>query len=92
MYLCRQIAHNNKMTMETTSTVKSQPGVFVVDFEDISMARDIRKAISMLRGVTKVRLPRRKRLTGYEQARLDVEEGRICSYNSLDDFIKEIEN
>ena len=78
--------------METTSTVKSQPGVFVVNFEDISMARDIRKAISMLRGVTKVRLPRRKRLTGYEQARLDVEEGRICSYNSLDDFIKEIEN
>lgn len=78
--------------METTSTVKSQPGVFVVSFEDISMARDIRKAISMLRGVTKVRLPRRKRLTGYEQARLDVEEGRICSYNSLDDFIKEIEN
>ena len=33
-----------------------------------------------------------KRLTGYEQARLDVEQGRICRYDSLDDFIKEIEN
>ncbi len=64
----------------------------MVDFEDISMLRDIKKAISMVRGVTKVSVPRSKRLTGYEQARLDVEQGRICRYDSLDDFIKEIES
>lgn len=78
--------------MEAISAQTPQPGVFVVNFEDISMARDIKRAISMLRGVTKVCTPRRKKLTGYEQARLDVQEGRICSYDSLDDFIKEIEN
>lgn len=78
--------------METTMKKMPQPGVFMVNFEDMSMARDIKKAISMVRGVTKIRLPRRKQLTGYEQARLDVKEGRICSYDSLDDFIKEIEN
>ena len=75
-----------------TVTAPTQPGRLTVDFEDISMLRDIKKAISMVRGVTKVSVPRSKRLTGYEQARLDVEQGRICRYDSLDDFIKEIEN
>lgn len=42
-------------------------------------------------GVLNVSIPSRKKLTGYEQTRLDVEEGRICSYDSLDDFIKEID-
>ena len=78
----------NTMTMPTTM----RPSTLSVEIEDESMIRDIKKAISMVRGVTKVRMPRRKRLTGYEQARLDVEDGRICSYDSLDDFIKEIEN
>ena len=78
----------NTMTMPTTM----RPSTLSVDIEDVSMIRDIKKAISMVRGVTKVSVPRRKRLTGYEQARRDVEEGRICSYDSLDDFIKEIEN
>lgn len=63
-----------------------------VSVEDVSMLDQICQAISLLRGVTKVTVPRRKRLTGYEQARLDVAEGRICRYNSLDDFIEEIEN
>ena len=78
--------------MSTTSIIPTKPGQLTVDFEDISMLRDIRKAISMVRGVTKVRISRRKRLTGYEQARQDVEQGRICKYDSLDDFINEIEN
>lgn len=30
--------------------------------------------------------------SGCEQARLDVKEGRVLSYDSLDDFINEIEN
>ncbi|MCR5710839.1 MAG: hypothetical protein K6G46_00070 [Prevotella sp.] len=78
--------------MATMTAIPTQPGRLTVDFEDISMLRDIKKAISMLRGVTKVSVPHSKRLTGYEIARRDVEQGRICKYDSLDDFIKEIEN
>jgi len=78
--------------MNTTKATYPQSGVLTVNFKDVSMLKDIKKAISMVRGVTKVSVPRRKRLTGYEQARLDVKEGRVCSYDSLDDFIKEIEN
>ncbi len=78
--------------MATTTITPTQSGRLIVDFEDIRMLRDIKKAISMVRGVTKVSIPYSKRLSGYEQARRDVEQGRVCKYDSLDDFIKEIEN
>jgi hypothetical protein len=87
----QKVKNGSNMNMMTTPTTM-RPSTLTVDIEDVSMMRDIKKAISMVRGVKKVSMPRRKRLTGYEQARLDVEEGRICSYDSLDDFIKEIEN
>ena len=77
--------------MANVVTTPSQ-GQILVNIEDMSMLKDIKQASSMVRGVTKISMPRRKRLTGYEQARRDVEQGRVCSYDSLDDFIKEIEN
>jgi len=52
--------------------------------------RDIKKAISMLRGVGKVTVPRRKRLTGYEEAMRDLEQGRVYDYDTFEDLLKEI--
>lgn len=78
--------------MATMTNIPSPPYRLLVDFEDFGMVKDIKKAISMVRGVTKVSIQRQKRLTGIEQARQDVEMGRICKYDSLDDFINEIEN
>ena len=66
-------------------------GILNVTYSDEAMLKDIKKAISMVKGVVSVSIPRRKKLSGYEQARLDVQEGRVLSYDSLDDFIKEIE-
>lgn len=77
--------------MPTTVSVP-HGGILNVTYSDEAMLKDIRKAISMVKGVVRVSMPRRKRLTGYEQARLDVKEGRVLSYDSLDDFIKEIEH
>lgn len=51
------------MATLTQATPALHPGVFMVNFEDISMARDIKKAISMVRGVTKVCKPRTKRIS-----------------------------
>jgi len=45
-----------------TSTIPTQPGRLTVDVEDISMLRDIKKAISKLKGVTKVKAQRPKSL------------------------------
>ena len=73
--------------METTAT--PVPAQLIVNVEDISMVKDLKKAIRMLRGVMKVSMPRRKRLTGYEEAMRDVEEGRVYEAESVDDmFIK----
>jgi hypothetical protein len=86
-------SYKTRKDMEATTTKHAtQPGEFTVRISDISQFRHFKKAISMMRGVEQVKLPRRKQLTGYEQARRDVAEGRILSYDSLDDFIREIEN
>ena len=66
-------------------------GQILVDIEDMSMLKDIKKAISMLRGVTKVTIPRRKRMSSYERSLRDLDEGRVYKYDSLDDLIMEIE-
>ena len=57
----------------------------------MSMLKDIKKAISMVKGVEKVTLPRRKRMSSYERSLRDLDEGRVYEYDSLDDLIKEIE-
>lgn len=63
----------------------------IVDVEDMSLFNDIRKAISMLRGVGKVTRPRRKRLTAYERSLKDLDEGRVYEAKDVDDLFKEIE-
>ena len=75
------------------ANVNSVPvqGQILVNIEDMSMLKDIKKAISMVKGVGKITLPRGKRLSSYERSLRDLDEGRVFEYNSLDDLIKEIE-
>lgn len=75
-----------------TTTTYPQEGQILVDIDDMSMLKDIKRAISMLKGVAKVTTPRKKRLySAYELSMRDLEEGRIYEYDSLDDLRKEIE-
>ena len=62
----------------------------LVNIDDLSMMKNIKQAISQLKGVGKIVMPRRKRLSRYEQAMLDVKEGRVYEYDSVDDFFKEM--
>lgn len=66
-------------------------GQILVDIEDMSMLKDIKKAISMVKGVGKITIPRRKRMSAYERSLRDLDEGRVYEYDSLDDLIKDIE-
>ena len=66
-------------------------GQILVNIEDMSMLKDIKKAISMVKGVGKITLPRRRRYSSYERSLRDLDEGRVYEYESLDDLIKEIE-
>ena len=66
-------------------------GQILVNIEDMSMLKDIKKAISLLKGVGRITVPRIKRLSSYERSLRDLDEGRVYEYDSLDDLIKEIE-
>lgn len=64
-------------------------GQLIVSVENASMLKDLKKAIGMMRGVTKITIPRR-RTSSYERSLRDLDEGRVHKYDSLDDLIKEI--
>ena len=76
--------------MANTANIPAE-GQLIVDIKDMSLINDIKKAISMLRGVGKVSRPRRKRMTAYERSLRELDEGKVYKYDSLEDFIKEIE-
>ena len=77
--------------MANVAAVKPAEGQLIVNVEDVSMLKDLKKAISMMRGVTKITVPRRKRMSSYERSLRDLDEGRVYEYDSLDDLIKDIE-
>ena len=64
-------------------------GQILVDIEDMSMLKDIKKAISMVKGVGKITLPRRKRMSAYERSLRDLDEGRVTTHASVDDYFKQ---
>ena len=76
--------------MANVAKVPAQ-GQILVNIEDMSMLKDIKRAISMVKGVGKITVPRRRRMTSYERSLRDLDEGRVYEYDSLDDLIKEIE-
>ena len=80
----------NDEDMGNVATIPAQ-GQILVDIDDMSLLKDIKKAISMVKGVGKITLPRRKRYSAYELSPRDLDEGRVYKYDSLDDLIKEIE-
>ncbi len=75
--------------MANIATVPTE-GQLIVSVENVSMLKDLKKAIGMMRGVTKITIPRR-RVTSYERSLRDLDEGRVYKYDSLEDLIKEIE-
>ena len=78
------------MIMANVATVPAQ-GQILVDIEDMSMLKDIKRAIGLMRGVGKITVPRRKRMSSYERSLRDLDEGRVYEDDSLDGVIKEIE-
>ena len=76
--------------MANVRTIPAE-GQILVNIEDMTMLKDIKKVISMVKGVGKISLPRRQRMSSYERSLRDLDEGRVYDYDSLDDLIKEIE-
>ena len=62
----------------------------VITLKDQSYLSNIRRIIKSLQGVEKVSVPRKKRLSRYEQSLLDVKEGRVYEYKDSDVFFKKM--
>ena len=91
LYLCTiKLKTTKNIDMANVVTTPSQ-GQILVNIEDMSMLKDIKKAISLLKGVGRITVLRTKRLSSYERSLRDLDEGRVYDYDSLDDLIKEIE-
>lgn len=55
-----------------------------VNIADASMLKEIKHAISMIRGV--VSIEKSQAVKSYERARADVKAGRVVQFDSLDDL------
>ena len=81
--------------MATTTTKTPAAGQLLVSISDLSMLNDIKKAISMLKGVTTVKKQKQKKFDitktkGYREAMDDVKHGRVYHAESVDDMFKQI--
>lgn len=79
--------------MATTTTKTPAAGQLLVSISDLSMLNDIKKAISMLKGVTTVKKQKEFDITktkGYREAMDDVKHGRVTHHESVDDMFKSI--
>ena len=62
----------------------------VITLKASSYLPNVRRIVKSLVGVEKVSVPRKKRLSRYEQSLLDVKEGRVYEAESVDDLFKHI--
>lgn len=60
------------------------PAQITVNIEDVSMLKEIKRAISMIRGVVSVE--KSAAMKSYERARADVKAGRVKKFEGLDDL------
>ena len=79
-----------RLIMQNVATIPASRQL-IVEVEDSSMLKDLKKAISMLRGVSRITSSRRTRVSAYEKSVRDLEEGRVYEYENLNDLIKEFE-
>ena len=73
--------------MANTASMPAE-GQILVNIEDMSLLKNIKKAISMVKGVGKITVPRR-RMTSYERSLRDLDEGRVYEAKDVDDLFKQ---
>jgi hypothetical protein len=75
--------------MASAATIPAE-GQILVNIENMSMLKDIKKAISHLKGVGKITVPRRRKLySAYELSLRDLDEGRVYEAKDVDDLFRQ---
>ena len=82
--------------MANVATIPAE-GQILVNIEDMSMLKDIKKAISLLKGVASVKVKRATKkdyditkTAGYREAMDDVKNGRVTTYDSVEDLFQKL--
>ena len=83
--------------MANVATIPAE-GQILVNIEDMSMLKDIKKAISLLKGVASVKVKRATKkeyditkTAGYREAMDDVKNGRVTTYDSVEDLFQKLD-
>ena len=75
------------MAASTTQLAENQ---IIVTVEDMTLLRNIKNAISLIRGVKNVQMPKaRRRKTGLDAALEDIKAGRVYHAKDVDDLFKQ---
>ena len=83
--------------MANVATIPAE-GQILVNIEDMSMLKDIKKAISLLKGVASVKVQKASKeknyditkTAGYREAMDDVKNGRVTTYDSVEDLFQKL--
>lgn len=70
------------------TSATAMPVQITVNIEDASMLKEIKHAISMIRGV--VSIEKSPAMKSYERARADVKAGRVVKCKDKDDFFTKL--
>lgn len=73
-----------------TSIIQPQANQMIVTFDDVSVMKQVKKTLALIKGVKSVSMPRKKRMCGLDRALKDVEEGRVYRAESVEDMFKQI--
>ena len=73
-----------------TTSYHPKQNQLIVTVNDPTLLKSIKKAISLMRGVEKVKYPARRKKTGIEEALDEVKEGRVSHWNSVDEMFDEL--
>ncbi len=73
-----------------TSAIELDTNQMVVTFDDVSVMQQVKKTLSLIRGVKSISMPRKKRMCGLDRALKDVEEGRVYRAESVEDMFKQL--
>lgn len=73
-----------------TLRIQPEPNQMILTFDDVSVMRQVKKTLALIKGIKSISMPRKQRMSGLDRALKDVEEGRVTRWNSVEEMFKHL--
>lgn len=73
-----------------TLAIQPEANQMIVTFDDVSVMKQVKKTLALVKGVKSISMPRKKRMCGLDRALKDVEEGRVTRWNSVEEMFEHL--